>query len=1539
MSTHDRWPASPGQVNLWLEEASNRGGRSNINVALLKIEGPITGDAISRALVELLTAHPAMHTRFEEADGVLYQCLGGVVPPTILSHDYSSCHPKTAVRRALLTARTVADAPLDPAAGNVFRAAVLCATPDLHFVVLAASMLVSDGASMAALYREFLLKLPSSTTTIERKDAVAALRAAGVVDQAAFEVSLRFWQKRLEGRTLKYPWPVAQSLSAASLSDGFIVRHECSLADSRALDTLAERRAATRYAVVAAAIAVVLQRIVGWTEIPFVLPMDGRNVANAGVVGHFLRIAPCVIRIDPDADFAAAIDATAAALVEGGQHRCVNLYKLLGVIRSSGQSGVGASVMIAQNNAPAHKVQIGAVSVAPLRLHNHSSKFDWSALVGQGEPITVESTFRKSLFSAAAADSWMAQVAHVLAEAARGSRAPVGSMLPPNARVPAALEDDEHADDPPRLSLPDLIGRVAMDRPDADALVVGGVRISYGELGARIARASARLAQHGLRRGEPVLIAAGRGLASYVGFLAVIASGGIATPFDPSWPAFRRELVRQSVGARFVCGDVDLVPERSWMESIDLEGPDSAAPPAGVGPLRLDDPAYIIFTSGTTGRAKPVVGTHRALANLAATATEFDLGPGWQVGQYASLWVDASLWDICATLSSGATLVVLSDRSRLGPRALQATIDRERLDLLKVPPSILAAFDQNRAVPRVTILAGEECPLSVWKAWAQQTRLFNAYGPTEAGVWASLESLPADGRLIITVGRPIRGAAISVRDPAGRLVPRGAWGEVWIAGQGLALGYHNDAGQTTMDYRELADSNGGKRRWYRTGDRGRMLFDGRLQLAGRFDRMFKLNGQRIHPEEVESCIREASPSVINAVVVGVPVSAPKRMVALVESVQLSESDIKQLIGSSLRRTLPVGLANPQIRIVGDLPKTAGGKIDMATARRLAEQSSERNEHENGDAGFFYRLSYAPDGYLPLSLQPRKPWMFVGFDLTLPRELERAVADHGLTTAVALLEELADPKASAFPSGVGQVILALDFPETADNVEELLRRLHRGLTSLALRLCAPGQRAIELWIVLNRLFRIGPDDPISPPARLPLAWLKAAAVELPEVRVKLLDFGPPGHRPSSVDEWRIALGSLIELPSGSIRAFRSGTIYSRRLSAAAVPATDREPQLESSALFFGGGDIAQAFACRMVKPGATVVFASRRAKSPERGPLEAQRVSELSRLGVKAKFVRCDLGEAADVARVLKGFVGAFGQSVLVGHFAADAVGKSVLTTSEEDALDQYRTKAKGLSTILTLTSAHCPQARVFAMSSSATFGGGFGSYAYAFGNMMLEAIADQAQCEVQVIATGRWRSIGMAARLASSGRVSDEFAKTLRTGFDVEDGCKALRTALSVREPLVFISAHPLPPTEPSDYFVADVSSAAGIVAPEPMRPRKADALDAYVAPRTPLEAWLAKRFENCLSVSPVGIRDDFFALGGHSLYAVNLADMISSDFGVQIGLAAVFRAPSVEDMARFLTEASAQSHSIHQLAATLLHLSALPDDVVEKLEQKAGLE
>ncbi|MFE0151466.1 amino acid adenylation domain-containing protein [Nonomuraea sp. NPDC059007] len=511
-------------------------------------------------------------------------------------------------------------------------------------------------------------------------------------------------------------------------------------------------------------------------------------------------------------------------------------------------------------------------------------------------------------------------------------------LLSPQARGHILLEGNATEADVAPATWPELFARQAARDPHALAVEMDGTRMTYGELDEAGSRLAAALAGSGIGRGDLVALLAPRCPEAVVAMLGVQRAGAAYLPVDPAYPAERIALMLRDADPVAVLTTRETLPTLPAglpgprpvpLDELDL-APAGTPPEPGAGAhpgpgARVDDAAYMIFTSGSTGRPKGVVVTHAGLADLGVTmAGAIGAGPGSRVLQFATLSFDTSVWEIAMALLTGAALVFVPDARRLGA-PLGGFIAEAGITHCTLPPSALAEIaEEEIPAGRVVVVAGEACPAPLAARWAVRHRVFNSYGPTETTVDATLwRCLPGDDAGPLPIGGPVVNTQVFVLDRALRPVPDGVAGEVYVAGAGLARGYHGRPGLSAGRF--VAHPFAAGRRMYRTGDLARRRSDGSLVYLGRTDDQAKIRGFRVEPGEVESLLTGHPAVTQAAVVVRDDPRGEPRLVAYLVAEPAAVDRVRELAAAHLPEHLRPSAYVPLER----LPRTPHGKLDRA----------------------------------------------------------------------------------------------------------------------------------------------------------------------------------------------------------------------------------------------------------------------------------------------------------------------------------------------------------------------------------------------------------------------------------------------------------------------------------------------------------------------------------------------------------------------------------------------------------------------------------
>lgn len=501
---------------------------------------------------------------------------------------------------------------------------------------------------------------------------------------------------------------------------------------------------------------------------------------------------------------------------------------------------------------------------------------------------------------------------------------------------------------PPAITgLVDLLDQQVRDRPGALALVVTADRttVSYGALATVVDDLAARLRGMGLRRADPVGLVCPNDAEFVVGLLGAARAGLVVAPIDPALPETQMSARIEELGAQAILTSPLAVGPRSavarvpaWTLRVDVSraGTATATLDTAARAVRQsrdhgisDQDAIILFTAGTTDRAKMVPLTH---ANVAASVqgicAGYELGPGDATVAVMPFFHGHGLFTaLLATLASGGS-VLLPERGRFSAHTFWDDVRHAAATWITAVPTMYEIL-LNRAarefpgtdVAPLRFVRSCSAPLNAATGRAIERTLgvplLSAYGMTETAHQTASEPLPQHGPLKYgSVGRPT-GVDLRVLDQQGQPVPAGAEGEVWVQGPTVARGYLRDPVETA---RSFVDG------WFRTGDLGSLDEDGYLFLTGRIKNLINRGGEKIAPEHVED-ILAGCPGVAEAAVFAIPDATYGERVGAAVVLCQGESIGAEEILRYCRGGLSAFELPDRLDIVAALPHTPKGALD------------------------------------------------------------------------------------------------------------------------------------------------------------------------------------------------------------------------------------------------------------------------------------------------------------------------------------------------------------------------------------------------------------------------------------------------------------------------------------------------------------------------------------------------------------------------------------------------------------------------------------
>ncbi|MFD0277727.1 amino acid adenylation domain-containing protein [Kitasatospora sp. NPDC127111] len=940
----ERPPLSYGQQRLWfLSRMDENPAASHIPLAL-RLRGPLDRAALTAAVADLTARHEALRTLFPAENGEPYQLVLAAAEPAL---------PVTPATADGLAAALTAEAarPFDLAAELPFRAHLFELGEQEHVLLLVLHHIAADGWSIAPLRRDLArayaaraadsdpiwdeLPVQYADFALWQRDALGSEEHA----DSPYARQLDYWRQTLDGLPDQLELPTDRPRPARASYRGESVPFELDAELHRDLLALARSEQATLFMVLQAALATLLTRLGGGTDIPIGSPVAGRtDEALDDLVGLFIN--NLVLRTDTSGDPAFTelirrVRDTDLAAYGNQDVPFERLVEALNPTRSLARHPL-FQVFLALQNTPAADHELAGLTAEPVEVALDAAKFDLSLYCEErpGGGITGVAEYSLDLYDRSSVELLLTRLRRLLRAvvADPGRRLGALDVLADDEREQVLTGWNDTARPLPTRSLVEQFEAVVRATPDALAVVAGTERLSYRELDERANRLAHLLIAEGVRPEQFVALALPRTADLVTALLAVLKTGAGYLPLDPDYPAERIAYMLEDAAPALVVTTADTptdgaVPRLLLDREDRLAGQPTTSPGITVDPAT---PAYVIYTSGSTGRPKGVVVPRSSLGNfLAAMAEQVPMTGGDRLLGVTTIAFDIAALEMYLPLLAGAGLVVAAKETVQDPAALAALIEAERVRVVQATPSLWQALiaSHPQALAGVRILVGGEAlpPALAARLRELSAGVRNMYGPTETTIW-STSALLDERPGAPVIGRPIDNTQIRVLDGNLALTAPGVAGELYIAGDGLARGYLGRPGLTAERF--TADPYGPPgSRMYRTGDLARWAADGNLEYLGRVDHQVKLRGFRIELGEIESVLASHPKVAQAAVLVREDRPGDKRLVGYV----VPAADEAAPDAAELRRhaatELPDYMVPGAVVLLDRLPLTPNGKLD------------------------------------------------------------------------------------------------------------------------------------------------------------------------------------------------------------------------------------------------------------------------------------------------------------------------------------------------------------------------------------------------------------------------------------------------------------------------------------------------------------------------------------------------------------------------------------------------------------------------------------
>ena len=951
VSSAERDRLSYAQQRMWfLWHLEPQSGAYNLPSAV-RLNGPLDRQALERAFASLVQRHETLRTVFPRgADDSLAQA-PLQRPLEVAFEDCSGLPEAEQEARLREEAQRESLQPFDLCEGPLLRVRLIRLGEERHVLLLTLHHIVSDGWSMNVLIEEFSRFYSAYATGAEPglpalpiQYADYALWQRSWLEAGEQERQLEYWRGKLGERHPVLELPTDHPRPAVPSYRGSRYEFSIEPALAEALRGTARRQGLTLFMLLLGGFNILLQRYSGQTDLRVGVPIANRNRAEVeGLIGLFVNTQVLRSVFDGRTSVATLLAGLKDTVLGAQAHQDLPFERLVEAFKVERSLSHSPLFQVMYNHQPLVADiealdSVAGLSFGQLDWKSRTTQFDLSLdTYEKGGRLYAALTYATDLFEARTVERMARHWQNLLRGMLENPQASVDSLPMLDAEERYQLLEGWNATAaqyPLQRGVHRLFEEQVERTPTAPALAFGEERLDYAELNRRANRLAHALIERGIGADRLVGVAMERSIEMVVALMAILKAGGAYVPVDPEYPEERQAYMLEDSGVQLLLSQSHLkLPLAQGVQRIDLDQADAwlenhAENNPGVE-LNGENLAYVIYTSGSTGKPKGAGNRHSALSNrLCWMQQAYGLGVGDTVLQKTPFSFDVSVWEFFWPLMSGARLVVAAPGDHRDPAKLVALINREGVDTLHFVPSMLQAFLQDEDVVSCTSLkrivcSGEALPADAQQqvfAKLPQAGLYNLYGPTEAAIDVTHWTCMEEGKDAVPIGRPIANLACYILDGNLEPVPVGVLGELYLAGRGLARGYHQRPGLTAERF--VASPFVAGERMYRTGDLARYRADGVIEYAGRIDHQVKLRGLRIELGEIEARLLE-HPWVREAAVLAVD---GKQLVGYVV-LESEGGDWREALAAHLATSLPEYMVPAQWLALERMPLSPNGKLD------------------------------------------------------------------------------------------------------------------------------------------------------------------------------------------------------------------------------------------------------------------------------------------------------------------------------------------------------------------------------------------------------------------------------------------------------------------------------------------------------------------------------------------------------------------------------------------------------------------------------------
>lgn len=952
--TQPHFPLSFSQERLWfLDHFSDSGAAYNLPFSV-RLRGELDTQRLAAAFAAMIQRHESMRTSFGDHEGEPHQIIHQEVPFQLKITTDTSLD-------AFLQATSQQG--FDLSLAPLFRAELLVMGEQDHVLTVVFHHIISDAWSFGVFIKELLtfyqagvtqpslpeLKIQYADYSLWSKQRLSGEHRTNQED---------FWREYLLDAPAHIELPTDRPRPQDQGFDGDRIPLRFPLPNGAR--ALAQRNKATMFMLVETVFALLLHRYGGQEDVVVGTPVANRNHPDLeGLIGFFVNTLALRNSFSQQQSFSDLLSANRESITRAFAHQEYPFEALVDLLvpeRTTAYQPI-IQVVFSWENGGGTQASPEGLEVERLVAEDTSAKFELTLILGEeGDDLVGELEFNTDLFDRKTIERWGNHLVNLFRDAVQRPHIPIGKL---HMLDEAEVRDLVQPALKPTTNLDPVtcFYRQAAQKPEAIAYFEDSVtQVTYAALADRISGLASALRKHGVGPEQCVAIFAERDTDVLAAMMAVLTCGAHFVVLDPDLPVKRLEyMVAQTCPQLVLAAEETDVPlsltriplDASW-EKCDFHATEPY-------PQAL---AYVVFTSGTTGRPKGVAVSREALSlHMTSALSTFELKEGDRVLRMARSAFDVALEECFPTLAAGATLMCYrGSRNGLMARFNEVVV-KDRLTVLNLPAAFwhewVVGFKEeeppNLDNVRLVVVGSEAVQrerLTEWQEHYSEIRWINAYGPSEGTITAT-SFQPHEATLldqVVPVGSPWPHVETLVASGQFQLAPIGVDGELLLGGGSLARGYLGRPALTAEKFIPHPNSNQPGARLYRTGDRVRWIAGTThkvLAFRGRVDHQIKLRGLRIEPQEIARVIGEY-PQVRQSHVLLVGEGDARRLAGFYQTRETTSAGtgLEDGLRHHLSEHLPQFMRPAELIQVENWPKTSTDKLDIKALAKMVDPSNQ-----------------------------------------------------------------------------------------------------------------------------------------------------------------------------------------------------------------------------------------------------------------------------------------------------------------------------------------------------------------------------------------------------------------------------------------------------------------------------------------------------------------------------------------------------------------------------------------------------------------------